>query len=314
MNGGGGDGGVPAAPTTENGAGGQQPQPLHQLKQALQIVYSAQSSNDDRKQAGAFLEAAKSEKEAPFHGFKLAHDKALEPVVRHFGLLLLENAIRYSWPDYTVTESVTVRNWILSLAENIDNNDPVYLRNKIAQLWVEVAKRMWDNEWLDMDELLVRLWDNAARQPNAAQRDLVLFILETLVDDVFNREDSVAGLRNAPLSKACFDVFTPLSVFDTYYPQREPSTVTRRGEDGWLVRLVCLLDGALEAGVNKDSEAEACSIKILSVLKACVGWCIPKCACAIICRFPVTRMWLTILLFSEGRSPHPRSSKPLADL
>lgn len=261
-------------PPTENGA--QQSQPLHQLKQALQIVYDPHSSNDDRKQAGAFLEAAKSEKEAPFHGFKLAHDRTLEPVVRHFGLLLLENALRYSWPDYTVSESTTVRNWILSLAENVTNSDPAYLRNKIAQLWVEVAKRQWDNEWLDMDELLVRLWENAAVQPNAAQRDLVLFILETLVDDIFNREDSVAGLRNTPLSKACFDVFTPLSVFNTYYSQREPSTVNRCGEDGWLVRLVRLLDGALDAGVKENSEAEVCSIKILGVLKACMGWSISK--------------------------------------
>ncbi|KAF8539445.1 armadillo-type protein [Trichophaea hybrida] len=271
-------GGEAAVPPTENGA--QQSQPLHQLKQALQIVYDPHSSNDDRKSAGAFLEAAKSEKEAPFHGFKLAHDRTLEPVVRHFGLLLLENALRYSWPDYTVSESTTVRNWILSLAENVNNGDPAYLRNKIAQLWVEVAKRQWDNEWLDMDELLVRLWENAAVQPNAAQRDLVLFILETLVDDIFNREDSVAGLRNTPLSKACFDVFTPLSVFNTYYPQRELSAVNRCGEDGWLMRLVRLLDEALDAGVKENSEAEVCSIKILGVLKACMGWSVSKAVAA----------------------------------
>jgi exportin-5 len=271
------NGGVEAGATTENG--GQQPHALQQLKAALHIVYDPHSANDARKNAGAFLEAAKGEKEAPFHGFKLAHDQSLEPVVRHFGLLLLENALRYAWPDYTVSESTTVRNWILALAENVNNNDPTYLRNKIAQLWVEVAKRQWDNEWLDMDELLVRLWENAARQPNAAQRDLVLFVLETLVDDVFNREDSVAGMRNTPLSKACFDVFTPQMVFDTYYPQRDSvgtSNVVRCGEDGWLIRLVRLLEEALDAGVKENSAAEACSIKILGVLKACMGWSISK--------------------------------------
>ncbi|KAI5814832.1 armadillo-type protein [Pyronema omphalodes] len=271
------NGGVEAGATTENG--GQQPHALQQLKAALHIVYDPHSSNDARKNAGAFLEAAKGEKEAPFHGFKLAHDQSLEPVVRHFGLLLLENALRYAWPDYTVSESTTVRNWILALAENVNNNDPTYLRNKIAQLWVEVAKRQWDNEWLDMDELLVRLWENAARQPNAAQRDLVLFVLETLVDDVFNREDSVAGMRNTPLSKACFDVFTPQIVFDTYYPQRDSvgtSNVVRCGEDGWLIRLVRLLEEALDAGVKENSAAEACSIKIIGVLKACMSWSISK--------------------------------------
>ena len=234
------------------------------------------SSNEARKQAGAFLEAAKSDREAPLHGFKLAHDVSLEPIVRHFGLLLLENAIRYAWLDYTQTENTTVRNWILALAENVHNSDPAYLRNKIAQLWVDVAKRSWDHDWQNMDELLVKLWENAAIQPNAAQWDLVLFILETLVDDVFNREDSVAGLRNTPLSKACLDIFTPLDVFNTYYTLREPSTVIRCGKEGWLVRLIRLLNEAIVAGVKENSEAEACSVKILGVLKACMGWSIPK--------------------------------------
>lgn len=255
----------------------QNSQPLDQIKQALQIVYSSHSSNEDRKQAGAFLECAKSEKEAPYHGFKLAQDTQLEPIVRHFGLLLLENAIRYSWQEYSEAESTAVRTWIVQLGEAVRTDDPPYLRNKIAQLWVEVAKRSWASEWLDMDELLVRLWENSAQQPNPAQRDLVLFILETLVDDVFNREDSVAGVRNTPLSKACFDIFTPVSVFATYYPQRlETPTVTRCGEEGWLQRLVTLLGGALSAGAKDNAEVKACCIKILTVIKACMGWAIPK--------------------------------------
>ncbi|KAI5806365.1 armadillo-type protein [Geopyxis carbonaria] len=273
--------GVHSAPTTtDSNINNQQSQPLHQITQALQIVYDPHSSNEDRKNASVFLESAKNDKEAPFHGFKLALDRSLEAVVRHFGLLLLENSIRYCWQDYSLSESTTVRTWILTLAENVDGTDPSYLKNKIAQLWVEVAKRSWANEWLDMDELLVRLWENAARVPNPAQRDLVLFILETLVDDVFNREDSVAGLRNTPLSKACFDIFTPISVFTTFYPQRPSSSVSRCGEEGWLVRLVRLLDGALDAGVKDNAEVQACCIKILTVLKACMGWSIPKAVAA----------------------------------
>lgn len=250
--------------------------PLLQIKQALQIVYDPHSTNESRKQAGAFLEAAKSDREAPLHGFNLARDGSLEPVVRHFGLLLLENAIRYAWPDYSPTENAAVRNWILTLAENVNTNDPTYLRNKIAQLWVDVAKRSWAHEWQNMDELLVKLWENAAIQPNAAQRDLVLFILETLVDDVYHREDSVAGLRNTQLSKACLDIFTPSDVFNTYYSQREPSAIIRCGEVGWLVRLARLLNEALETGMKENSEAEACAVKILRVLKACMSWSIPK--------------------------------------
>ncbi|CUS06929.1 unnamed protein product [Tuber aestivum] len=283
MNGGGMSGDAVGSPATNGGGGAngqtlQQPQPLDQIKQALQIVYDPHSSNDSRKQAGAFLESAKSDKEAPYHGFTLAYDRGHDAVVRHFGLLLLEQAVRFSWVDYTAEESGMVRGWILSLAENvkIDGRDPVYLRNKIAQLWVEVAKRSWASEWLDMDELLVRLWDNSTQQGNPAQRDLVLSILENLVEDVFNREDSVAGVRNTPLSKACIDIFTPLDVLKENFPGREPSAVLRCGEGGWLTRLAEMLEKCLEAGVNSNTEVEACAVKVLGTLKACMSWAIPK--------------------------------------
>lgn len=266
------------APAT-NGAditNGQQP--LNQIKQALEIVYDPHSTNDSRKQAGLFLESAKNEKEAPYHGFTLAYDRSQNAVVRHFGLLLLEHAVRYHWADYSVEENTTVRNWILTLAENVkmDGGDPVYLRNKIAQLWVEVAKRSWASEWLDMDELLAKLWENSSTQGNPAQRDLVLSILENLVEDVFNREDSVAGIRNTPLSKACIDIFTPMSVLREYFPQRDPSVVLVSGEEGWLGKLVTMLQKCLDAGVQGNSEVEACAIKVLGTLKVCMGWAIPK--------------------------------------
>lgn len=275
-----GGGGITAgtAPATNGAVTNGHQQPLNQIKQALEIVYDPHSTNESRKQAGIFLESAKNEKEAPYHGFTLAYDRNQNAVVRHFGLLLLEHAVRYHWADYSVEESTTVRNWILTLAENVkmDGGDPVYLRNKIAQLWVEVAKRSWASEWLDMDELLAKLWENSSTQGNPAQRDLVLSILENLVEDVFNREDSVAGIRNTPLSKACIDVFTPMSVLREYFPQRDPSIVLVSGEEGWLGRLVSMLEKCLDAGVQGNAEVEACAIKVLGTLKVCMGWAIPK--------------------------------------
>lgn len=278
MDGGGGiaAGAAPATNGADNTNGHQQP--LNQIKQALEIVYDPHSTNESRKQAGIFLESAKNEKEAPYHGFTLAYDRNQNAVVRHFGLLLLEHAVRYHWADYSVEESTTVRNWILTLAENVkmDGGDPVYLRNKIAQLWVEVAKRSWASEWLDMDELLAKLWENSSAQGNPAQRDLVLSILENLVEDVFNREDSVAGIRNTPLSKSCIDIFTPMSVLREYFPQRDPSIVLVAGEEGWLKRLVTMLEKCLDVGVEGNAEVEACAIKVLGTLKVCMGWAIPK--------------------------------------
>ena len=245
-------------------------QALEQIKKALEIVYDTRSSNESRKEAGVFLEQAKIDKEAPAHGYTLAINRTLDPIVRHFALSLLEHGIKYSWDAYTAEQATAVRGWVLSLAENVDAGDPVFLRNKIAQLWVEVAKRCWAAEWLDMDALLVNLW-----QRSGAQRDLCLYILETLVDDIFNREDSAAGIRNPPLTKACIDIFTPAVVLQEHYPGREPTAMVRYGDEGWLVRLVGLLGQCLGQGVE-NQEAMACASKILSTLKVSMGWCIPK--------------------------------------
>ncbi|KAF8461021.1 armadillo-type protein [Kalaharituber pfeilii] len=245
-------------------------QPLEQIKKALEIVYDVRSSNEARKEAGVFLEHAKNDKEAPAHGFRLAINRSHDPIVRHYALSLLEHGIKYSWDGYSAEQGISVRGWVLTLAENVDNADPVFLRNKVAQLWVEVAKKSWAAEWLDMDALLLKLWAGTN-----AQRDLCLYILETLVDDVFNREDSAAGIRNAPLSKACIDVFTPAAVLQENFPGREPTPVVRCGEDGWLVRLVDLLSMCLNQGIE-NLEAKGCASKVLSTLKVSMGWCIPK--------------------------------------
>ena len=250
--------------------GGGQAQALRQIKKALDIVFDTRSSNKDRQDATDFLGVAKNDKEAPLHGFTLAFNRNLDPIVRHFALQMLEHGIRYFWDGYTVDEAIAVRGWVLALAENVDSSDQMFVRNKVAQLWVEVAKRSWAEEWLDMDELLVKLW-----QGTPAQRDLCLNILETLVDDIFNRDDSIAGIRNASLSKACVDIFTPSRVLLEAFPQREHTSVVRCGEEGWLVRLVNLLSSCLDQGVE-NAEAKACALRVLQTLKLSVGWSIPK--------------------------------------
>ncbi|RPB21450.1 hypothetical protein L211DRAFT_435819 [Terfezia boudieri ATCC MYA-4762] len=253
-----------------NGAATGSAQTLEQIKKALEIVYDVRSSNETRKEAGVFLDLAKNDKEAPAHGFQLAINRTHDPIVRHFALSLLEHGIRYSWDGYSTEQATAVRGWMLGLAENVDGGDPIFLRNKVAQLWVEVAKKSWAAEWLDMDALLVKLWEGTG-----AQRDLCLYILETLVDDVFNREDSAAGIRNAPLTKACIDIFTPASVLHENFPGREPTPAVRCGDEGWLVRLVDMLGKCLDQGVE-NAEAKACASKILSTLKVSMAWCIPK--------------------------------------
>lgn len=241
-----------------------------QIRRALEVIHDARSPNPLRQKASEYLEQIKSDEEAPYHGYRLAADKSQAAIVRHYGLSLLENAVRHRWPDYSAEQSTVVRDWELSLAQNITDQDPFYIRTKIASIWVEIAKRSWALDWMDMDERLVRLWGGSL-----ASKELVLIILETLSDDVFGHEDTTAGLRGTDLNRACVDIFTPMAVLLEHFPSRETSINVRYGDEGWLSRLADLLEPCVTTEGNNESE-KACAVKILVALRSVINWVIPK--------------------------------------
>ncbi|TVY16866.1 Uncharacterized protein LARI1_G004643 [Lachnellula arida] len=245
---------------------------LPQIHEALNIVHG-HASNESRRQASLFLEELKANDEAPYHGFTLASDKTQQPVVRHYALSLLEHAIRHKWAEYSVEQATTLREWVLQLSQNISPEDPLYLRNKTAQLWVEIAKRSWAADWTDMDELLVRLWNLPG---SVVHKEFVLFVLETLSDEVFNGEDTVAAMREGALSKACVEIFTPAIVLAEAFPHRQIGTSFRYGEEGWLVRMGELLNQCLEADLFHNPQYQSCAVKTLAVYKSVMPWVIPR--------------------------------------
>ena len=246
---------------------------LPRIHEALELVHSPYSSNDSRHQASVFLEEVKADDEAPYHGFTLASDKSQQPVVRHYALSLLEHAIKHKWAEYSEVQATALREWVLQLSQHIAPEDPLYLRNKTAQLWVEIAKRSWGAEWFDMDELLVQLWELPG---SVVHKELVLFVLETLSDEVFNGDDTVAALREGALSKACVEIFTPAIVLAEAFPNRQPGTPVRFGEEGWLVRLGELLSQCLETDTLQSKDHQICAIKTLAVYKSVMPWAIPR--------------------------------------
>jgi exportin-5 len=241
-----------------------------QVLQALEIIHDPRSTNSLRQTASQYLDEVKSDKEAPYRGFILASTRSQAPVVQHYGLGLLGHAIRHRWADYTVDQRTALRDWVLELAQSVVDTDPLYIRNKVAELWVETAKRSWILEWMNMDEFLVRLWDGSV-----TQKLLVLSILETLSEDIFGHEDTVAALRGTELNRACVDIFTPAMVLVEQFPSRETSINVRYGEDGWLSRIGNMLDWSIGDGKINDMQRD-CAVKGLSTLRSAVSWVIPK--------------------------------------
>ncbi|KAK3305497.1 armadillo-type protein [Chaetomium strumarium] len=254
---------------------------LLKIHEALKVVHSPYSTNQARQEAQAFLESVKTLVEAPSHGFELAFRRTQEPIVRHYGLSLLEHAVKHKWEEYSPEHREYLRTWVLQLAEMVSVDDPGYLRNKIAQLWVEVAKRSWVASWMDMDYLLVRLWQVSN---STVHKQFVLQILETLSDEIFNGDDAVVALREGALSKACVEIFTPAAILAETFPNRQAGPDVRFESEGWLNRITQLISECLRSGLERNEDVRACVIKALNVLNSAVPWAIPKALHAVGCR------------------------------
>lgn len=245
---------------------------VEQLIKALNLIYDARSSNEHRKDATIFLDEVKTRPSAPSNGFLLASDRSRPAIARHYGLSLLEFYIRYRWQDCSAQEFQAVRDWVLNLAQTVDKADPAFYRNKVAQLWAELAKRFWITQWQDMDTALVELW-----QRSYVHQEIVLQVLETLSDEAFSKEEGLAAIRGSgDLGKACVEIFTPTDVWSELFPGRDSSLGLRCGDEGWLTRLNNLLQWCLEQNPESDPNIGNAAISAFAVLRSVMTWMVPR--------------------------------------
>ncbi|KAL2219423.1 armadillo-type protein [Thermoascus aurantiacus ATCC 26904] len=240
------------------------------ILRALELIHSPTSTNELRKQASDFLESQKQDASAARNGFLLASNPDNAPLVRHFGLSLLDHVLRHTGFTLTSEQLANLRDMILELAQSIRPQDPTYIRNKVALLWAEIAKRSWGIDWLGMDEALVKLWN-----ASLLHKEFVLTVLETLSEDIFYREDTVSSLRGTDLNRALVEIFTPLSVFEEVYPDRDRHVELRHGTEGWLARTCDFLDDCIQ-NLQHSKEAKECALSALATLKSVLAWAIPK--------------------------------------
>ena len=235
------------------------------ILRALQIIQNPLTDNNVRKDASNYLEQLKGKPEAVQQGYQLGRDQQQEPLVRHFGLSLLEDAIRHHWHDLDDEQGRVARGYVIDLGSSISPGDQPFIRNKIAQLWVELAKRSWALDWFDLDEILVTLWTQ-----NFVHKELVLAVLENLAEDLFTREDSAAVLRSRDLGTALVDIFTSKNEHVGNIKVGNATYQIRAGDEGWLVRVNQLLLQCLEDSQSADSKR--CLLKALATLRSALSW------------------------------------------
>lgn len=242
---------------------------LAQVTDALNVIYDPRSTNQARQDATSHLESLKSLPDAAARGFALASDQTALAVARHYGLSLLGDTIQYRCDQLGNYEKQALKGWIIRLAGSVDDAEPVFLRNKIAQLWFEFAKRCWLDEWIDMDELLVQLWERSF-----AQQTIVLSVLESLSDECFSKDNNSSLTNSADMGKACVEIFVPSQVLAQVHPDRNIQGKYRCGSEGWLRRLLVRLQWCLDRFSGGSQQVKSCLLQTLQTFRSAMTWCV----------------------------------------
>ncbi|KAF9335290.1 hypothetical protein BG006_000430 [Podila minutissima] len=157
--------------------------------------------------------------------------------------------------------------------------EQMFIKEKVARLYVEVAKRQWPGEWDDMDLLLKQMFFK-----DETTREMALLILRSLCEDVCIYDDAVAGLRKKDLRAGLLVIMASESVLKEQYPegvkghQNEVTLmVGEAGNDGWTSRLSVLLTELLPR-CQSEQNLQPADVKIalaaLNTLDSSLDWVI----------------------------------------
>ncbi|KAI4484620.1 hypothetical protein M0804_007186 [Polistes exclamans] len=104
------------------------------------------------------------------------------PVVRHFGLQLMEHCIKYRWTQISQSEKIFIKENAMKLLQ--EGTEPLlqeeaHIKDALSRIVVEMIKREWPQQW---PTLLSELSQICTR--GESQTELVLLVFLRLVEDV----------------------------------------------------------------------------------------------------------------------------------
>ncbi|RHZ75814.1 hypothetical protein Glove_209g120 [Diversispora epigaea] len=211
------------------------PQVINKIIQALEIIHSPFASKNDRNEAQKYCNMIKDECSLIYGPYLASRNNNLNSdIVRHFGLLMIEDGIRFHWNDYSKEERERIKQSVISLIqEESDNNliltEKLYIKEKLAKLFADIAKREWPNNWPGMNLLLKNLYDSGP-----TTQELSLIIFRYLAEEMELRD-----------SLTC--IVASSSILQMKYPDNVKVTDSRRkdeitimqgeqpNDEGWLI-------------------------------------------------------------------------------
>ncbi|KAM4041690.1 exportin-5 [Anomaloglossus baeobatrachus] len=114
-------------------------------------------------------------------GLQLA-EKSQPPLIRHFGLQVLEHVVKFRWNDMDREEKLVLKDSVMGLIAGGVRpilEEEGHIKDVLARIVVEMVKREWPQHWPNMLTELEGLIQNGE-----VQTELVMFILLRLAEDV----------------------------------------------------------------------------------------------------------------------------------
>ncbi|KAE8600179.1 hypothetical protein XENTR_v10013121 [Xenopus tropicalis] len=160
----------------------QVPALCEQLVRAVTVMLEPESRQEYRLEALKFCEEFKERSPLCVPcGLQLSN-RSHSPCVRHFGLHVLEHVIKFRWNDMSREEKVCLKDSVMDLISHGMHpilEEESHIKDMMARIVVEMAKREWPQHWPD----LLNELDSLTRV-GEAQTELVMFILLRLAEDV----------------------------------------------------------------------------------------------------------------------------------
>ncbi|KAJ2950388.1 hypothetical protein O0L34_g8631 [Tuta absoluta] len=150
-----------------------------ELSRAVELTMNPAISHEARTQAYNACESFKEN--SPWcaqAGLLLASGSQYSAVVKHFGLQLMENTVKYRWTQITQNEKIFIKENAMKLLY-MGGWETGHLNDALARVIVEMIKREWPQQW---PALLAELSDACARGNLHTQ--IVLHVFLRLVEDV----------------------------------------------------------------------------------------------------------------------------------
>ncbi|XP_055340903.1 exportin-5-like [Paramacrobiotus metropolitanus] len=177
-------------------------QEIQQIMRIISMMGDPSVPNAERMQAYQACEEMKkllSSHQKTDLGFRIATsaDIGANPVLRRFGLQLIEDVVKYSWNDLDQPDKVFVKDITIQLITRL-GSDSVdgYISDGIAKILVEIVKREWPQHWPSMLQEVELL---CAQGPN--QLYVIILMFHRLVEDLLQFH-SLSPARHKEVSEA----------------------------------------------------------------------------------------------------------------